>query len=500
VIPAPASVTAIGGPGFTLTATTAIEVPAGSDDAVRVGEQLASLLRPATGFPLSVTKRRADPPVAPTGAPTIALVLEPGQAHGAEGYALEADARGVSIRANTAAGLFYGAQTLRQLLPAAIEARTPQPGPWTVPAVRIADGPRFPWRGAMLDVSRHFFSVADIERYIDLIAAYKINRLHLHLSDDQGWRIEIASWPRLTAHGGSTAVGGGAGGFYTQADYRRIVAYAAARHVVIVPEIDVPGHTNAALASYAELNCDGQAPPLYTGIEVGFSTLCVDKDVTYRFLDDVIRELAGMTPGPWIHVGGDEVEKLTDEQYARFMERVQDIVVRHGKRPVGWEEMAKARLVPGTLVQEWRSEGRAAPPPWTSATAARAISQGARLILSPAARVYLDMKYDATTKLGLDWAGLVEVRDAYDWDPAALFVGVEERHVEGVEAPLWTETIETMDHIEAMVFPRLPGVAEIGWSPAGRSWEEYRGRLARQAPRWEALGVDYYRSPQVPWP
>ena len=231
-----------------------------------------------------------------------------------DGYELVVDASAVTITAARPAGLFYGVQTFRQLLPALIEyeaVRADAKRPLQAPAVRIVDSPRFEWRGAMLDVSRHFFSVDEVKRYIDLIALYKLNRLHLHLADDQGWRIEIKSWPNLAKIGGSTEVGGGPGGYYTQAQYSDIVAYARDRFIDVIPEIDMPGHTNAALASYAELNCDGKARTPYTGIEVGFSALCVDKDVTYRFIDDVVREIAALTPSPYFHVGGDEVKTLT---------------------------------------------------------------------------------------------------------------------------------------------------------------------------------------------
>ena len=184
----------------------------------------------------------------------------------------------VVLTGRTAAGLFHGVQTLRQLLPPRVEASTVQPGPWTIAGVHITDHPRFAWRGAMLDVARHFFDLGEVKRYIDLLAMYKVNVLHLHLADDQGWRIEIDSWPRLTTYGGSTEVGGGPGGYYTKAQYAELVKYAQDRHIMVVPEIDMPGHTNAALASYAELNCDGVAPPLYTGTSVGFSSLCIDKE------------------------------------------------------------------------------------------------------------------------------------------------------------------------------------------------------------------------------
>jgi hexosaminidase len=495
VIPAPASIQLSDRETFTLAPNGQILADPGSPEILRVAEQLAALLRPATGY--SVPVGTFVGAVSPGG---ILLRLDPTQGVGDEDYAIDVTAAGAMLRARHPEGLFRGIQTFRQLLPPAIEGRTASPGPWTAPLGRIVDRPRFVWRGAMLDVSRHFFGVEDVKRYIDLLAKYKVNRLHLHLSDDQGWRIEIRSWPRLAAYGGSTAVGGGPGGYYTQEEYAEIVSYAQDRYITIVPEIDMPGHTNAALASYPELNCDGVAPELYTGIKVGFSALCIEKEITYTFVDDVVRELAAMTPGPYIHIGGDEVEKLTDEQYARFIERVQDIVVKHGKRMMGWEEIAHARLLPTTIVQQWRAGGANAKAATLAASAA-AVQQGTRLVLSPASRIYLDMKYNEQTELGLTWAGLVEVRDSYDWDPATLFEAVVESDILGVEAPLWTETVETIRDIEYMAFPRVAGVAEIGWSPRRvRSWDEYRHRLGAHGARWSVMGVNFYRSPQVPWP
>jgi hexosaminidase len=408
---------------------------------------------------------------------------------GEEGYELTITPERVSLAAYRPAGMFWGVQTIRQLLPPAVECSTAQAGPWEMAAGTIRDCPRFVWRGAMLDVARHFFGVADVKRYIDLIAGYKLNRLHLHLSDDQGWRLEIRSWPRLATHGGSTAVGGGPGGFYTQADYAEIVAYAQSRHIVVVPEIDMPGHTNAALASYAELNCDGVAPPLYTGIAVGFSSLCMGKEVTLSFVDDVVGEIAALTPGPYLHIGGDEAAAMGADDYVRFVERAQAIVRAHGKQMVGWEEIASAGLLTTSVAQHWHSD-----------LARRAAKQGAKVILSPASKTYLDMKYDAATPLGLEWAGHVDVADAYAWDPAALVDGLAESDVLGVEAPLWSETLRTIADIEFMAFPRLAGIAEIGWSPAaGRRWEEYALRLGSHGPRLAALGVNFYRSPAVPW-
>ncbi|GAA2397060.1 beta-N-acetylhexosaminidase [Streptomyces glaucosporus] len=484
VIPAPASVRP-GGDPYTIGGRTVIRVPAGSAEARRVGSYLAGLLRPSTGHPLPLTTR--------PGADGIRLRLGGPEELGEEGYRLHASPRSVEIRARTASGLFHGVQTLRQLLPARVEARRKQPGPWRVAGGTVTDVPRYAYRGAMLDVARHFFTVEQVKRYIDQLALYKINTLHLHLTDDQGWRIAIDSWPRLATHGGSTEVGGGPGGHYTKDDYREIVRHAAARHMTVVPEIDMPGHTNAALASYPELNCDGVAPPLYTGIEVGFSSLCVPLETTYDFVDDVVREIAELTPGPYLHIGGDEAHRTGEEDYARFMERAQRIVAEHGKTVVGWHQITGAEPAEGAIAQYWGTAGR-------EEGVAEAARNGTRLILSPADRAYLDMKYDETTPLGLSWAGHVEVRQSYDWDPGAHIEGVPGDAVLGVEAPLWTETVENGDHIEFMAFPRLPGIAELGWSPASaHDWEDYRTRLAAQGPRWELMGIDYWRSPQVPW-
>ncbi|MGH3728709.1 MAG: beta-N-acetylhexosaminidase [Micromonosporaceae bacterium] len=492
LVPQPASVRTHQGSGYALTDDTSVVVRPGTADAEAVANYLAEVLRRSTSYPIPVT---VDGDADPHGA----IVLDPAGPDnlGAEGYTLESDARQVAVAAAGAQGLFRAVQTLRQLLPPAIEASSVRPGPWNVPAVSISDAPRFGHRGTMLDVSRHFFPVAEVKRYIDLASLYKVNVLHLHLSDDQGWRIAIDSWPSLATYGGSTEVGGGAGGYYTKADYTEIVSYAAARYMTVVPEIDMPGHTNAALASYAELNCDGVAPPPYTGTDVGFSSLCIPKDVTYRFLDDVVRELAALTPGGRIHMGGDEAHATTPEDYREFMRRALPIFGDHGMKVSGWQEIAAAEsLPPGTVTQYWGTGDD------RSAELARtAVAKGAKLVISPADRAYLDMKYDESCPYGLTWAGYVPVRKSYDWDPADQVTGVGEADVAGVEAPLWSETLDEIDKVKFMAYPRLPGIAEIGWSPASsHDWADYRKRLAAQGARWDVWGVNYYRAPDVPWP
>lgn len=478
IVPAPASLARNEGEPFRLDSTSSIIV-SNDADVARTGEMLAALLRASTGYPVPVLTE-------PARAGAIALRLNP--AASGEEYEITVTRDSVRI-AGSSAGIFRGVQTLRQLLPPAIESDMKLDGMWTIPAVSIVDRPRFSWRGSMLDVARHFFTVDEVKQFIDLLALYKLNVLHLHLSDDQGWRIEIKSRPRLAAMGSATQVGGGPGGFYTQADYAEIVRYAQERYISIVPEIDMPGHTNAALVAHPELSCSRTAPALYTRTEVGWSTLCPNKEETYALIDDIVRELAALTPGRYIHVGGDEVEVLTRDEYVRFVERVQSIVIRHGKEMIGWEEIGKARLRPTTLVQQWKSD-----------SAVLALQSGAKLIMSPAKRAYLDMKYTSTTELGLTWAALIEIGDAYNWDPATYQAGVTERDIVGIEGPIWSETLRNITAVQYLALPRLPALAEVAWSPqSARNWESFRARIAAHAPRWNYLGVNYYRSPQVPW-
>ncbi|MGW6445541.1 beta-N-acetylhexosaminidase [Lentzea sp. NPDC055074] len=469
---------------FTLTAQAEIQVA--TAHARKPAELLAGVLRRSTGYALPITD----------GVSGAGVVLTSGAdpKTGPEGYQLDVTPQQVVIRANSEAGHFNGIATLRQLLPPKAEAKTRQQGPWQVPGASILDHPRYHHRGAMLDVSRHFFTPAQVKRYVDQIAAFKINYFHLHLSDDQGWRLEIKSWPELTRIGGSTEVGGRTGKlFYTQAEYRDIVEYARARGITTIPEFDMPGHTNAAQASYAELNCDGEKRPLYTGTEVGFSSLCINEDVTYRFVEDVIREVSAITPGPYFHIGGDEALSTPDADYATFMNRVLPLVQKYGKTTVGWHDFVKTTTDTATIPQFWGTTT-------TDANVAAAAKRGNKVLMSPANKIYLDMKYDKNTRLGLDWAGLVEVRDAYGWNPGAYLDGVAEADVRGIEAPLWTETISTSADIEYMAFPRLPVAAELGWAQASvHDWDGFAPRLGAQAPRWKVQGINFYASPQVPW-
>lgn len=426
-----------------------------------------------------------------------------------EGYTLRIGDRAEIIGADEA-GLFYGIQTLLQLL------REDEQG-WALLQADISDVPRFGYRGVMLDVARHFFGVDDVKKYIDSTSALKFNHLHLHLSDDQGWRIQIDSWPLLTERSSSTSANGDPGGFYTKDDYRQIVEYAASRHMVIVPEIDLPGHTHSIGVAYPdlveapvmndELIADsarlGQPLPVagesYLGWGVGHSSVRIHEEGTYDFVRDVVRELAEMTPGPYIHVGGDESLGTAQQDFDHFVARATAIVVEAGKIPVAWHEVgAAAGIAEGTVGQYW---GMTAPQGSHAVEAAHFVERGGALIMSPANVAYLDMKYNADFPLGLAWAALVDVRTAYEWEPTAV-LGVPDDAILGVEAPLWSETTRTMTEVEQLVFPRAAAQAEIAWSPKdapARAWESFRTRVGSLAPLWKAEGIAYHPAAEIPW-
>jgi hexosaminidase len=485
VLPTPSSMRLDGGAPFVIVASTPVVVE-GGEAAAGVARSLLALLRPSTGFPLGIVSAAAA-----GTQPAIRLALRPNGAPATdERYELVVTSAGVNLTASQPAGLFRGVQTLRQLLPTDVESHMKMGRvAWTIPAVSIQDAPRFGWRGAMLDVARHFFTVKEVKQYIDVLALYKMNVLHLHLSDDQGFRIVINSRPRLTEIGSVTQVGGGEGGFYTQADYSEIVRYAQERFITIVPEIDMPGHTNAILSAHPSASCSVRPSAPYSGTDVGWSTFCVDSAESYAIIDDIVREISAITPGPYFHMGGDEVHTLRRDQYVKFVEQAQGIVQKYGKRMVGWEEVAKARLLPTSIAQAWASD-----------TARLALQYGAKVLMSPAKRTYIDMKYKQGNALGLTWAAIIDVRDSYEWDPATYFAGVGEADIVGVEAPLWTETVRNIGAAFWLAVPRVPSLAEVGWSQQqNRRWDDFRVRLAGQSRRWEYLGVNYYPSAQVPW-
>ncbi|NNC70590.1 MAG: family 20 glycosylhydrolase [Flavobacteriaceae bacterium] len=406
-----------------------------------------------------------------------------------EAYQLKITQDSVLIKSQSAEGAFRGIQTLRQLISEDANDTLADHRIWLIPTGTITDRPNFKYRGAMLDVSRHFFSVEDVKKYIELLAYYKINVLHLHLSDDQGWRIEIKSWPKLTEIGGSTEVGGGPGGYYSQEDYKELVAYAKKHHITIVPEIDMPGHTNAASASYPILNGNGKEAKLYIGMNVGFSTFDTRKELVYQFIEDVVREISEITPGPYFHIGGDESDATKKEDYIYFINRIEKIVQSHGKQMIGWDEIGQANVSSNSISQFWRHKDYVN----------TAISKNMKVIMSPAQYTYLDMKYDDQSKYGLKWAGYIPVDKGYRWHPEN-YEGISKDHVLGVEAPLWSETITNMDELEYLAFPRVIGYAELGWTvQENRNWEDYKKRLAKQKSFLDRMGVNYHRSPLIDW-
>lgn len=488
----PAPVSAIAGEGR-MPVTTTTEVTGPAD----VTAQLIAAIERRCGVRLPQVESDA----------AIVLRIDPSVA-APEGYMLSIGERAEIVGADEA-GLFYGVQTLLQLL------RQDEDGTWGLLRAEIADAPRFARRGVMLDVARHFFGVDDVKRFIDATSALKFNHLHLHLSDDQGWRIEIDSWPKLTELSSATAANGDPGGFYTKDDYREIVAHASSRHMIVIPEIDLPGHTHAIGVAYPELVESpvlndgliaesarlGQPLPIagesYTGWGVGHSSVRIHEERTYDFVRDVVRELAELTPGPYIHVGGDESLGTPQADFDLFAARATEIVVAAGRTPVAWHEMGSAEnIAEGTIGQYW---GSTSPEGTHASEASWFVARGGALIMSPSNAAYLDMKYDPEFPLGLDWAGVIDVRTAYGWEPTAV-LDVPDEAILGVEAPLWSETARTYADVEQLVFPRVAAHAEIAWSPlALRHWDSFRSRLGALAPLWKAEGINFHPSAEVPW-
>lgn len=505
VIPAPSFIETGDGAAFALSTDVQI---AGDPDAAAA---LSPLIQVRTGLTLRVV-----PPGDSAEPGAIELRVTPGRP--AESYRITASATSVVLEGADAAGLFYAVQSLGQLI-------RREGGDWSIPAVEIADAPRFAYRGVMLDVARHFFCVDTVRGFIDRAASLKLNVLHLHLTDDQGWRIHLDSRPKLTELGSATATGGGDGGFYTKAEFAQIVAHAASRHMTVVPEIDVPGHTHTVGLAYPELaeapvlsdhileivrDYGGELPRAgtpYDGLAVGFSSLKIhdgaghDNEPTYDFLADVFGELTAMTPGPYIHVGGDEALGTVAADFADFMARVTEIVADLGKIPITWHEAgAAADIADDTIGQYW---GFVTPIDGMDEKARAFVRNGSRVILSPADAVYLDMKYDESTPLGLTWAnGPTSVERAYSWEPASIIEGIGEHDILGVEAPLWSETTWTATDIDSMAFPRIAAAAEIAWSPAAgpqRTWESFRHRVGTLAPLWTRSGIHFHPSAEIPW-
>ncbi len=404
-----------------------------------------------------------------------------------ESYRLDVGPDLIEVTAGGPEGLLHALASLEQL----VQVRAD--GVAVVPCVVVEDSPRFAWRGLSVDVARHFFGPTVLRVLVDAMAQLKLTVLHLHLSDDQGWRLEIPSRPLLTERSGSTAVDGDPGGWYSVADFAELTAYALERGIVLVPEVDLPGHVNAALHAYGELTPSGLPEPEFTGIDVGFSRLDASLASTEPFLRDVLGDVAAMTTGPYLHIGGDEVLTMGAEEHRTLVGLAAAQVLAGGKVVVGWQEVAGAELGAGAVVQLWdEREDRA--------RVVAAVERGAGLLLSPATRVYLDMKYEPSTPLGLDWAGTVQLRDAYSWDPLAVVPEVPVDRVVGIEATIWTETLRTADDLFSMLLPRLAAVAEVAWSQPGRiDWDGFAARVPALGRRWSAEGLAWHRAADVEW-
>jgi len=414
---------------------------------------------------------------------------------GPEGYELTVTTDRVTICASGPAGIFYGQQTLRQLLP----------GP--IPCVHIEDRPRFQWRGALLDVARHFFPKEFLKRYIDLLAFHKLNVLQLHLTDDQGWRVQIQRYPKLTRVGSRRAETCGDaqryGGYYTQTELRDLVAYAAARQITIVPEIEMPGHSLAALAAYPEFSCTGGPFRVRTTWGIERDVFCAGNEKTFEFLQNVLDEVMAIFPSPFIHIGGDECPKdrwkvcpkcqarikaegLQDERELQsyFIRRIEKHLTARGRRLIGWSEIREGGLAPNAAVMDWKGG------------AVEAATAGHDVVMSPTTHCYLDY-YQSQEKTAEPKAigGFLPLSKVYSFEPIPSKLAPEfHRHILGAQANLWTEYISSPQHAEYMAFPRLCALAEVVWSPAEkRDWADFSARLTRHLKRLDALRVNYRR-------
>jgi hexosaminidase len=512
---------------FTLKADMVISINADDVANERVATVFADKVARATGFrlPTFSSKVVKQKPI------NFHINKTPNPVIGNEGYTLEVTPKNVILTANTEGGLFYGMQTLLQLLPKEIDNQTVTTAKWEIPCVKIVDYPRFPWRGLMLDVSRHFFPKEDIKRYIDNMAKFKYNTFHWHLTDDQGWRIEIKSLPKLTEIGAFRVPRYGKfgqldapkegekatdGGFYTQADIKEIVAYAAERYVTVLPEIDVPGHSMAAIAAYPELCCT-KDPKITVSPGHKFSEwygngkfkMLIDNSLNpsdegvYTFLDKVFGEVASLFPHPYIHIGGDECYhgywaenadckalmqkeglKTTDELQSYFIKRLEKILKNHGKKLIGWDEILEGGLAPEASVMSWRgTEGGIA-----------AAKQGHYVVMTPNQSVYIDLPQgDIAAEPDALTYGTVRLKKAYDFEPVPD--SIDAKYILGGQANLWTEKVPTIRHAEYMTYPRAWALSDVYWSPKStRNWDDFIVRMEKQMERADVAGLNYARS------
>lgn len=502
LIPAPASL--VEGQGtYELKSGGVIAVPKGDTEARQTATYLRDLLKDTRG--LSLTIREG-------GSGKAAVTLRRDPEPKGEAYRLSSAANGVVIAAADEAGLFYGAVTLWQLA-----TQTPGKGPVRIEAVTIDDAPRFAWRGLMLDSARHFQSPEFVRRFIDWMALHKLNTLHWHLTDDQGWRLEIKKYPRLTEVGAWRVPAGAGpaadidpttgkprlyGGFYTQDEVREIVAYAAARQITIVPEIEMPGHAQATIVAYPWLGTVDPAPTAVSADWGVFPYIYNVDDRTFGFLQDVLDEVMALFPGQYIHVGGDEAVKdqwkaspsvqarirelgLKDERELQswFIQRIERYLNAKGRRLIGWDEILEGGLAPNATVMSWRGiDGAVA-----------AARQGHDAVLAAQPTLYFDRRQSASADEPPGRGQMVTLKDVYAFDPApASLTPDENRHILGLQATLFSEHIRTEERMEQMAFPRAAAVAELGWSPAqGRSWDDFAERLPVMLDRYRTIGLRY---------
>ncbi|MFJ2501950.1 beta-N-acetylhexosaminidase [Streptomyces sp. NPDC087539] len=507
LLPRPTSVRTDDGV-FLLDASTAITA---APELRPTARWLQSVLRPSTGLDLPLLPEARHP-----------IDLRTGSDLGPEAYRLRTTADGVVIEAGGPAGAFYGCQSLLQLLPADVYRRSEVTGVrWAAPAVCVEDAPRFAWRGTMLDVARHFMPKHDVLRFLDLMAMHRLNTLHLHLTDDQGWRVEILRRPRLTEVGAwrresplgasPDAPGDGRphGGFYTQDDIREIVTYAAQRHITVVPEIDVPGHSQAAIAAYPELGVGGGQPEAWTRWGVNSHVLNMEES-TVDFYRDVLDEIMDLFPGPFVGVGGDECPTTEWNEDARTQELMRERGLRHenelrswfvrqlgshvtsrGRRLLGWDDLLEDEVPEGTVIASWRGMTGAV-------TAAR---RGLQVIACPDDQVYLDYRQSDRSDEPIPVSVPITVETAYGFEPVPPGLTDEQRaHVLGGQANIWTEHMDSPRTVDYFAFPRLCAVAESLWTTGERRYEEFRVRLDHHLARLDAIGVEYRREAgPLPW-
>jgi hexosaminidase len=497
---------------FALRTDTPIRVDGKSR---KTGDLLAQRLRAATGFAFPVSASGKS-----TGGAIRLTTKDSDASLGAEGYELIVAPDSVLIRAPAEAGLFYGMGTFLQLLPPEAFSSKPATGvAWEAPCAEIKDWPRFQWRGLLLDVSRHFFTKQEVKNIIDALAMHKINTLHWHLTDDQGWRIEIKKYPRLTEVGAwrsgvgfgldpkaSTAYGpdGRYGGYYTQEDIREVVSYAAARHITIVPEIEMPGHSSAALAAYPQFSCNGG--PYTTDVNGGVfpGVYCAGNDQTFDFLQNVLTEVITLFPGKYIHVGGDEVptdnwakcakcqarkkaEGLqTDRQLeSYFIQRMEKFINAHGRSLIGWSEIREGGLAKNAALMDWIGG------------ATEGAEGGHDVVMTPTGFCYLDYMQSRDTGKEPRAGGFLPLRQVYALDPIpAKLAAPFQKHILGAQGNLWTENVPNIRHAQYMIFPRESALAEVTWSAqSGRDFEDFLRRLPADEKRLDAMGVNYRHNP-----